>query len=771
MKFCYTAEERRRFETEIIMNSYDTLNEVQKKAVFCTEGPLLILAGAGSGKTRVLTHRIAYLIEEKQVNPYQILAITFTNKAAGEMRERVDKLVGYGSEQIWVSTFHSCCVRILRRYIDYLGYDDHFTIYDTEDQKSVMKAVCKKLEIDTKNLKERTILNAISSAKNELITPEQFLLHTGGDWRQERIGEAYTEYQNMLKSNNALDFDDLLMLTVRLFQEQKEILNYYQERFRYIMVDEYQDTNTAQFQLVSLLAGKYRNLCVVGDDDQSIYKFRGANIGNILNFEDSFPDAVVMKLEQNYRSVGNILEAANTVIANNRGRKPKRLWTERPEGDPIRLWQVYSSYDEAQCVVDDIRKQMAHGVHTAYRDFACLYRTNAQSRTLEEAFVRVGIPYRIVGGINFYQRKEIKDVLAYMKTVDNGNDDLSVRRILNVPRRGIGTTTINKIQSYANEHGMRFFEAMHHVKEICPGRAAEKIEHFTDMIGVLRAKSEYGSLKDWAEELLDMTGYRAELEAEETDEAKERLENIDELLSKAADYEESCPEEPTLSGFLEEVSLIADIDRLDSDSDYVMLMTIHSAKGLEFPEIYLCGMEDGLFPSYQTISSGDVTDLEEERRLCYVAFTRAMDRLTILSAKMRMLRGETQYNILSRFVKEIPEELLDTQLPQDRPDPPHHTPARSFVKSYREEMRAVPFGGKRTEDFSALKTGADLFGSAAQNGGSPDYGVGDRVKHIKFGVGTVEDIVKDTRDYQVTVNFDNFGVKKMFAAFAKLQKV
>lgn len=757
------------------MSIYDTLNDMQRQAVFYTESPLLVLAGAGSGKTRVLTHRIAYLIEEKGINPYNILAITFTNKAAGEMRERVDNLIGYGSESIWVSTFHSCCVRILRRHIDRLGYDNNFTIYDSDDQKSVMKEVCKRLQIDTKVHKEKAILAAISSAKDELITPEQFLMNAGDDLGQQRIGKAYAEYQAMLKKNNALDFDDLIVKTIELFRLQPEVLGYYQERFRYIMVDEYQDTNTAQFTFVSLLANKYQNLCVVGDDDQSIYKFRGANIGNILNFEDKYRDARVIKLEQNYRSTGNILDAANAVIANNRGRKRKHLWTENAQGDKIRMRQVATAFEEADFIAHDIQEKMNDGVHESYRQFACLYRTNAQSRTLEERFLFLNIPYKIVGGINFYQRKEIKDVLAYMKTIDNGSDDLAVKRIINVPKRGIGAATINKIQDYAYTHNISFYEAMTRVRDIGVGKAADKIEHFTDMMGVLRAKSEYGSLKDWMDELLDTTGYLADLEAEDTEESRGRIENINELISKAADYEETCTEEPTLGGFLEEVALVADIDSLEEEREYVTLMTIHSAKGLEFPEVYLCGMEDGLFPSYMSICSGDASDLEEERRLCYVAITRAQKQLTITSARQRMIRGETQYNTVSRFVGEIPDTLLAGNTIEDA--------ARKQVlgqsleterqkrANVKQSFKASAFDSWKNKDFSALKKGADMIDETPQQAEGLGYGVGDTVKHIKFGQGVVEEILEGGRDYQVTVNFEQFGVKKMFAAFAKLRKV
>ena len=629
------------------MSIYDTLNEQQKEAVLHTEGPLLILAGAGSGKTRVLTHRIAYLIEEQGVNPWNILAITFTNKAAGEMRERVDKLVGFGAESIWVSTFHSTCVRILRRHIDLLGYDNNFTIYDSDDQKTLMKDVCKLLQIDTKIFKERALLSTISHAKDELITPEEFRIRAEGDFSQKKIAEVYEEYEKQLRANNALDFDDLLVKTVQLFQTQADMLEYYQERFRYIMVDEYQDTNTVQFELIRLLASKYRNLCVVGDDDQSIYKFRGANIKNILNFEHVFEDAKVIKLEQNYRSTSNILNAANAVIRNNRGRKDKTLWTDNGDGEKLEFRQFDTAYDEAEYIVGDIREHVDRGECT-YNDNAILYRTNAQSRIFEEKFVNANIPYKIVGGINFYARREIKDLLSYLKTVDNGQDDLAVRRIINVPKRGIGLTSINRVQEYAVRHEVGFYEALRAV-DLIPniGRGASKLESFVALIEHFKTDAQEMSISRLMKEIIEETGYVESLEAEDSEEAEARIENIDELMSKIVAYEDTCEEmnEPsTLSRFLEEVALVADIDSLDENSDYVVLMTLHSAKGLEFPHVYLAGLEDGIFPSYMTITADDPEEVEEERRLCYVGITRAEKALTLTCARRRMIRGETQYN-------------------------------------------------------------------------------------------------------------------------------
>ena len=768
------------------MSIYDKLNEPQREAVYHTGGPLLILAGAGSGKTRVLTHRIAYLIGERGVNPWNILAITFTNKAAEEMRQRVDNLVGFGAESVWVSTFHSACVRILRRFIDRLGYENHFTIYDTDDQKTLIKEVCRKVDVDTKVFKERSLLSAISSAKNEMILPDEFELNAGGDFAKMKIAKVYREYEAQMRANNALDFDDLLVKTVQLLQTQPDVLESYQERFRYIMVDEYQDTNTVQFQLVSLLAGKYKNLCVVGDDDQSIYKFRGANIRNILDFEHEYPDAKVIKLEQNYRSTGNILNAANSVIANNRGRKEKSLWTENGEGELIRLRQFDTAFDEADFIGEDIKNAVRQG--GSYNDSAVLYRTNAQSRLLEEKFIAMNIPYKIVGGVNFYARREIKDLLAYLKTIDNGRDDVAVRRIINVPKRGIGLTTINRIQESATERGIGFYEALLAPELIAGvGRSATKLDSFAALIEYFKTLEEEMNITDLLQEVIEKTGYIESLENEDKEEAKTRKENIDELISKAATYEESCQdkdEKATLSGFLEEVALVADIDSLDEDQEYVVLMTLHSAKGLEFPRVYLAGMEDGLFPGYMSINAGDREELEEERRLCYVGITRAEQELTLTSARRRMVHGETQYNPMSRFVKEIPRELLDTgnkKFTQETEMPAQQNTYARAREAFRAQAFAGALGGMTpaknqgvgkpltgSQALASLQKGSQL---AAGGNGPLGYEVGDRVRHVKFGEGTVTDIKEGGRDHEVTIEFDSVGTRKMFAKFAKLVKV
>ena len=737
------------------MSIYDTLNNEQREAVFCTEGPLLMLAGAGSGKTRSLTHRIAYLIEEKGVAPWNILAITFTNKAAQEMRERVDALVGYGSEDIWISTFHATCSRILRRHIDLLGYDRNFTIYDASDQKSLMKEVLKEMKIDTKQFPERSVMSEISSAKNEYKSPLDYRNEYGSNFRNQRIADIYEHYQKRLKENNALDFDDLLVKMVDLFQTNPDVLEHYQDRFQYIMVDEYQDTNTVQFLLVSLLAKKYRNLCVVGDDDQSIYKFRGANIYNILNFEKVFPDAQVIRLEQNYRSTQNILNAANGVIANNKGRKEKKLWTENQKGELVHFKQYDTEYDEADGVVSRINFLAMWGVQ--YKDMAILYRTNAQSRIFEEKLKQKNIPYAIVRGISFYDRKEIKDLMSYLKVVDSGMDDLSVKRIINVPKRGIGQTTINRLQEFAILNQMSFLDAVFNADEIPEvARALAKLHKFADMIEEFREYASEHEISELLEHILDVTQYRVELEVEGTDESISRLEDIEELFNDIAYYEEE-EENPNLRDFLAEkdmYTLNAGIDNLEDENNKVLLMTLHNAKGLEFNNVFLGGMEEGVFPGFGAMMSGDESEIEEERRLCYVGITRAKERLFLSAAKRRMLRGQTQYNRRSRFIDEIPGQYLDTE---------QRVSEQRVVKN-TERPAKYQYGAKAGKPYN-------LSDFKVKPVGELDYQVGDRVKHIKFGVGTVQEITKGGRDFEVAVEFDRVGRKKMFASFAKLKKV
>ncbi len=731
-----------------------TLNPMQTEAVRTTDGPLLILAGAGSGKTRVIVHRIAYLIGQCGVDPRQILAITFTNKAADEMRERVDRMVRDGAREIWVMTFHSFCVRVLRRHAEEVGLTRYFSIYDTDDSVSLMKEILHRRNIDPKQMREKSVLHTISNAKDRLVTPSQFKKAAAGDYRLSVIADLYAEYQTRLKENNAADFDDLINETVRLFTEHPEILALYQDRFRYLMVDEYQDTNTAQFELVRLMAGRDRNLCVVGDDDQSIYKFRGANIRNILDFEEHFPDARVVSLEQNYRSTGHILDAANGVIANNRGRKQKTLWTDAGDGEKVRLRVFRNGFEEAEFVTGEIAQSVRNG-ECDYGDCAVLYRTNAQSRLFEEKMLMANIPYRIVGGVNFYSRKEIKDLLAYLKTIDNAVDDLAVKRIINIPKRGIGATSVEKLDRYATENGISFFEAAQSSKgREFTGRSAGKIADFVSFLAGLREESESLPVSGILQAVIDRTGYVKELELEDTDEASARIENIDELISKAVLYEETA-EDPSLSAFLAEVALVADIDSVEEGDDRVLLMTMHSAKGLEFERVYLAGMEDGLFPSYLSLESEDTDELEEERRLCYVGITRAKRRLTLTCAKERMVRGDIMINRISRFVEEIPEELLDKSQEEEMSA---YAPKRGFDEM-RKAFRAKPYTApaEKTQDF-----GAEL-------GGTLSYEVGDTVLHSRFGIGRVLQIVGGGRDFEVTVDFDG-NVKKMFASFAKLTK-
>lgn len=738
-----------------LVSFIESLNNMQQEAVLHTDGPLLILAGAGSGKTRVITNRIAYLIKEKGIDPHSILAITFTNKAAAEMRERIESQVGMDASGSWICTFHSACVKILRMYGHLIGYEDNFSIYDADDQKTVVKNVCKALNIDSKQFKEKWFMGRISSAKDELIGPEKFELDAAGDYYLSKVAAVYKAYQAELKKNNAMDFDDLIVNTVELFKKEPSVLERFQDRFRYISVDEYQDTNTAQFVFVSLIAKKYKNICVVGDDDQSIYKFRGANIGNILNFEDVFKGARVIRLEQNYRSTKTILNAANAVIKNNKNRKEKSLWTENEEGSKIKFYFSDNAYHEADHVISHVKKLKGNGMNL--NDIACLYRTNAQSRALEEAFVRANIPYKVVGGVNFYQRKEIKDILAYLKTINNGKDDVAVKRIINVPKRGIGNSAVSLVDTYSAEHGLGFYSGLGEgIFEGAFGRTEEKLREFRDLIEFLRVQSEDGTLMELMEALLERTGYVRELEAENTVESQTRIENIDEFINKVSLYQENN-DSPTLAGFLEEVSLVADIDSWDADEDYVSLITIHSAKGLEFPVVFLCGMEDGLFPMNAAICSDDETDLEEERRLAYVAITRAKKFLFLSAARSRMVRGETQVSIMSRFVKEIPPLLIEEEgdsLYVPKPRSEEDSGAR-----VKEIFSAKPFSSASKTQFE-VKTRSSL-----------EYAVGDIVSHIKFGEGKVLSIDQGGRDFEVTIDFDDYGVKKMFASFAKLKKV
>ena len=731
---------------------YDKLNDKQKQAVFTTEGPVLLLAGAGSGKTGVLMHRIAYLIEEKHIDPYNIMVITFTNKAAKEMKERIGKLIGEEGNFVWVMTFHSSCVRFLRRFIDRIGFDNSFTIYDSDDQRTLMKKIFKEYDINSKVYKERAVLNAISNCKNELMSPSEYM-KSAIDSYEKGLARLYELYQSALKKNNALDFDDLICRSVELFEKCPEVLDYYQNRFKYIMVDEYQDTNTAQFRLIYLLAQKYKNICVVGDDDQSIYKFRGANIENILSFEERLENVNLIKLEQNYRSTGNILDAANAVIKNNRGRKDKRLWTEGESGDNIELRQFQTANEEADNIIKDIKNRARQN----FRDFAVLYRTNAQSRLLEERCVTLGVPYQLIGGVNFYQRKEIKDVLAYLKTIANGNDDIALLRIINVPKRGIGATTIAKVVDYANANDISLYDAMSISENAGVGKASDKIKKFIDMIEYFREKiDKKANISSIIDELLDKTGYIESLYDEGEIEGESRKENIEELINKSTEYEDG-----ELSLFLEEVSLVADIDRMDENADRITLMTLHGAKGLEFDTVYLAGMEEGLFPSAMSANSKE--DLEEERRLAYVGITRAKKNLILTSAKQRMINGETRYSLMSRFVNEIPIELLNKHVLDT--EKRYTERSSSFGEGLPWETK-TPVNNNNFE--KTLSFGKQFKVEKAK---SLDYNIGDTVKHIKFGTGKVLEIVDGEKDFEVKVNFDKFGIKKMYAGFAKLVKI
>ncbi len=796
------------------MIDYDTLNPEQLKAVLHEDGPLLILAGAGSGKTRVLTHRIAHLIEECDVNPYSILAITFTNKAAQEMRHRVDRLVTTGAEDIFVSTFHSMCARFLRRDIDRLGYENSFTIYDADDQKALIKSILKDFQVDTKVFKERTFINAISDAKNDLITAEEYDSSTAGNYNLQKIAAVYLEYQRRLKANNALDFDDLLMKTVELFKEAPDVLERYRRRFRYIMVDEYQDTNHAQFVLLRQLAERIgddgsieHNLCVVGDDDQSIYRFRGADIRNILDFESQYTDTTVIKLEKNYRSTQTILDVANGVIENNIERKAKTMWTDNPKGDAVKLNIYDSDILEAKGIADDIEKRRSDGVSLS--DCAILYRTNAQSRLLEEQMVVRGIPYKLVGGVNFYSRMEVKDILSYLRTVENGLDSLAVTRILNVPKRGIGNTTVSKVQAYADLRDLSFFEALCEVPYIqgISASTKAKITAFTELITNLRSKAanERLSVEEIIDEILNETGYIDYIDeyADSDDEVIERRSNIDELKNKAAAFEESLvlsdSEAMPLSAFLQEVSLVSDIDEVDDSVGGVTLMTLHSAKGLEFPYVYICGLEEGLFPGRSVLMSEDPgSEIEEERRLFYVGITRAMKELTLSCAKQRMLRGEINFNDKSRFLKEIPPHLLDItsntkphtyiserERPSRRnfddsgfePDVPYRS---SFKQKQYDISDEFIFDLETPSSFKSPKAsssaGPAVARQAPRSFGSRDastlgFAVGDTVSHMKFGEGVVKDIVSGGKDFEITVDFPTVGTRKMLASFAHLKKV
>ncbi len=734
-----------------IQEKINTLNDMQKQAVLTTEGPLLLLAGAGSGKTRVLTHRIAYLID-KGVRPFNILAITFTNKAAREMKERVAAITPRGDE-VWVSTFHSTCVRILRREIDKIGYNNKFSIYDADDSERLIKDILKENNISDKVYPPKMIMSVIGGQKDQMMGPVDYMKTVEKDFRMRKVADVYAMYQNRLKENNALDFDDLIFKTVELFKNRPDILDKYQERFRYIMVDEYQDTNGSQYQLVKLLASKYNNLCVVGDDDQSIYGWRGADIRNILDFEKDFKNTTVIKLEQNYRSTGLILESANAVIKNNRTRKAKALWTEAGDGAKLKFHNAAGDREEAKFICDTIDKGVMEG--KKYGDFAILYRNNALSRVIEEQLVKAGIPYRLFGGTRFYDRKEIKDIMCYLKVLNNPNDDIAIKRIINVPKRSIGDTTVAKISEYALENHLSFYMALCGYENIegLSSRTKASLEKFISLINDFNIDADELPVADLIEKIVDETGYKAELEAVNTDEARGRLENIGELVNKAAEFEENN-EGADLAQFLEEVALVADVDGFTEGDDTIVLMTLHSSKGLEFDTVFIAGFEESIFPGFRAMQDGTGMEMEEERRLCYVGITRAKKELYLTAAKNRMQHGQRVYNMPSRFLKEIPSKYIERT---------------EDGLTVRKAEEGFGFGTVKRDNPSRRMV--NPYKMPEPKNVTLDYTVGDTVKHIKFGIGHVTDMAPAGADYEVTVDFQNVGTKKLMSKFANLKKI
>jgi len=768
---------------EKYMELLQNLNDEQKKAVLHKDGPLLILAGAGSGKTRVLTHRIAYLIKEHGISPSSILAITFTNKAANEMKERVAGLLGDLSQDMWVYTFHSMCVRILRRDIEKIGYGRNFVIFDSSDQQTLLRECLKELNLNEKNFPVKAVLDQIGRAKDELITPDDFMRMYEADFRMSNVAKIYKLYQRKLVQNNALDFDDIIMQTIKLFLDNPPVLEYYWNKFKYILVDEYQDTNTAQYSLVSLMAQKSRNLCVVGDDDQTIFSWRGANVKNILDFEKEFKDCTVIKLEQNYRSTSTILDAANNVIKNNIGRKRKKLWTENGKGDAICRYEAGNEHEEGAYIASQIRKYVKNG-DMRYTDFAVLYRINALSRVIEDMFMREGIPYRIFGGLKFYDRNEIKDIIAYLRLIQNTSDNVSLRRIINVPKRGIGAATVETAARIATENGCSIFDVVASAQAFPElQRASSKLRQFVELIAELNEKSKSLGIYEFLETVIRDTGIQKELEDEDTVEAETRLENIKELLSVALEFEKNAEmqnEEKNLEGFLGHISLVSDIDKYDENADYVTLMTIHSAKGLEFPVVFLAGLEEGIFPGYRSMN--DESSLEEERRLCYVGITRAKKKLYITSSHCRMLFGSTSYNMPSRFVREIPDELFECNniKPASRKQAKGYSQAISNTGEIDAFTKEMMYAGGLN---SSSKLNQNKYSpqnvnniSKANNAhinisNDQEYSEGDVVEHKKFGVGTIMSVIKEDGDYKVEINFNKYGMKRLMASLANLKKL
>jgi len=750
------------------MNILEGLNKQQKEAVLHTEGPLLILAGAGSGKTRVLTHRIAYLISEKNVHPGNILAITFTNKAAREMKERTEKLLGDMAEGIWVGTFHSVCLRILRRDIEKIGFNNNFVIFDTDDQQKLIKDCLKELNLNEKNFPPKMVLEIIGKAKDEMIEPETYSKINASDYRLGKVARIYELYQKKLKSNNAVDFDDIILHTIRLLLDNPPVLDYYHRKFKYILVDEYQDTNTAQYALISLLAQGSRNLCVVGDDDQCIYMWRGANIRNILDFEKEFNDCKIIKLEQNYRSTQNILEAANNVIRNNGGRKSKKLWTENAKGSKVQYFQAGNEHEEAMFVANEIKRLVERG-DKKYRDVAVLYRMNAQSRVLEDIFMTEGIPYRIYGGLRFYDRKEIKDVIGYLRLIQNSSDDMALKRIINTPRRGIGDTTVDTAGRIASERGCSIFGIISISEEIPElQRASKRLQDFVSMINNFKILAETVSVPELIDEVIEKSGLLGELKQEGTEEANSRIENIKEFRTIALEFEEQS-EERGLEAFLSQISLVSDIDNYEEESDCVSMMTLHSAKGLEFPVVFIPGMEEGIFPGYRSMSNE--SELEEERRLCYVGITRAQELLYLTNTKCRTLFGNTSYNRPSRFIDEIPDDLLDGKDMFGVEEPTAAYMPGMYSNNYNN-FSNFNNSYSNYNNFFSVSNYKPKFQNTATGGGSLEqFDVGDLVVHKKFGIGTITATEGEGENLKLEIKFKNAGMKRLMAAYANLTKV
>ncbi len=763
-----------------MQNLIEGLNDKQKEAVLATEGPCLVIAGAGSGKTKVLTHKIAYLLSEKNVKPWNILSITFTNKAANEMKQRVEKLVGEASQEMWLGTFHSICVRILRRFIDRIGFDTTFLIFDSTDQRTLVKECIKSIGLDDKLFTDRSVLSEISNGKNDMLEPKAYQVKYNGDFRKEKIGEVYELYQKKLKENNALDFDDIINYTIKILTENPDVLEYYTEKFKYVLVDEYQDTNKAQFMLVSILASKYGNITVVGDNDQGIYSFRGADITNILNFEKDFPGSKIVKLEQNYRCTGNILKAANAVIKNNENKYDKKLWTENEEGKLPCIYKAEDEYDEASYIAKQIN-MLKMEEYLKLSDFVILYRMNSQSRAIEDIFRRENIPYKIIGGLKFYERKEIKDIIAYLRLIFNTSDNLSLKRIINEPKRGIGKTSLDNIQDISDKTGKSMYEIIKYAEQYELNRVKANSIQFVEVIEELRKQVNQIPISELIKLTLNKTGYVKALENENTIEAESRIQNLEEFLTVAIEFEEQMAEN-TLAEFLESISLTSDIDNMEESEDTVTLMTLHSAKGLEFPVVFLVGMEEGIFPGYKSI--GEIKELEEERRLFYVGITRAMQYLYLTCAKRRTIFGSTSYNQMSRFLKEIPKDLLDGYEEIDNEDNnsfkdsnygwEYGTNYAGKVKTYKfDNVEKIPEVKEKVGAFQ-FRTAESFLNSLNKkaSGRQVDitkYKEGQRIYHKKFGEGTINKIEQEGEDYKLDIQFDKVGHKRLMAKFAELE--